>query len=68
MSETVIAPAEADTVPLAEAARRCGIGRSTAYKLARAGQLCPGLPVLWFGSTPKVPRARLEAVLAGEVA
>ena len=65
MSETTVIAAP-DTVSLAEAARRCGIGRSTAYKLARTGWLTDGLPVLWFGSTPKVPRARLEAVLAGE--
>ena len=48
-------------VPLTEAARVLGIGRTTAYKLAKSGQLCPGLPVFRIAGL-KVCRAQLDKI------
>lgn len=55
------------TVSLAEAARVLGIGTSTAYRLAEAGELAPGIPVRRIGGTRKVLRADLERWAAGEL-
>jgi len=50
------------TVP--EAARRIGIGRTTAYRLAREkGELLPGVPVIQVGPRLLVSKARLHAAL-----
>lgn len=48
------------TVTVEEAARLLGIGRGTAYELARTG----GLPVLRLGRRIVVPRAALERMVA----
>lgn len=55
-----------DTVSVQEAAERLGIGLTLAYRLARDGELTPGLKVLKFGRTMRVPRVPLEKLLAGE--
>ena len=52
--------AMAQTVSVEEAAEALGIGRNTAYKLARKGQL-PG--VIELGKRMVVSRAVLERVL-----
>ena len=49
-------------VPLSEAMRVLGLPRTTAYKLAKSGQLCPGLPVFYIGGY-KVTRAQLSRVV-----
>lgn len=47
------------TVSVPNAGRILGIGRSTAYRLAREGSL----PVLKLGRKLRVPRAALEEML-----
>lgn len=55
---------EPQTFSLTEAAAILGIGRSTAYRLAReTGQLTDGLPVIWIGSMPKISRILLDRLL-----
>jgi excisionase family DNA binding protein len=49
------------TVDLVTAAQALGIGRTTAYQLARAGDL--PLPVLRLGARYRVPTAALLQVL-----
>ena len=46
-----------------EAGRLCGVSRPTAYKLAAQNIL----PVLRLGHRLVVPKARLEAMLKGEL-
>ena len=48
-------------VPLTEAARVLGIGRTTAYELAKTGWLCPGLPVFPIAGL-KVCKAQLDKI------
>jgi hypothetical protein len=53
-------------VPLEEAARKVGIGKNTAYRLAKTGWLIPDvLPVINVNGN-KVHRAQLERFLAGD--
>ena len=47
------------TLTISETARLLGIGRNTAYELARTGQL----PALRLGKRLLVPRAALERLL-----
>ena len=49
------------TVDLVTAARALGIGRTTAYQLARAGEL--PVPVLRLGARYRVPTAALLTAL-----
>ncbi|MGP8160455.1 MAG: helix-turn-helix domain-containing protein [Candidatus Dormibacteria bacterium] len=49
------------TLTIEEAARELGIGRSSAYAAARAGEL----PALRIGRRLVIPRSALEAWLAG---
>lgn len=49
------------TVDLVTAARALGIGRTTAYQLARAGEL--PVPVLRLGARYRVPTAALLSAL-----
>jgi len=52
------------TVPLKEAARRLGVGRWLAYRLAPTGWLVPGrVPVLQVGRKFVVPVAPLAEAL-----
>jgi excisionase family DNA binding protein len=50
------------TMSIEEAARALGVSRGLAYELARTG----GLPVLRLGRRIVVPRAQLEAMVAGQ--
>lgn len=54
-------------VPLDHARKELGIGRSSAYILAKTGELMPGLPVYRIGGVWKVSRAQLERVIAGDI-
>ncbi len=54
-----------ETLTVEEAAALLGIGRATAYHLAKNGRIGP-VPVLRFGRRLLIPRAALERVLAGE--
>ncbi len=59
---------EPQTLTVEEAAKVLRIGRTAAYALARewrATKGASGLPVLELGRTLRVPRAALEAMLAG---
>ena len=56
---------EAATVSLAEAAKYLGIGRTTAYEVAKTGELIPGVPVIRIASRYVVPRAKLIAAVEG---
>jgi len=59
---------EPQTLTVEEAAKVLRIGRTAAYALARewrATNGASGLPVLELGRTLRVPRAALEAMLAG---
>ena len=59
---------EPQTLTVEEAANVLRIGRTAAYALARewrATNGASGLPVLELGRTLRVPRAALEAMLAG---
>src|SRR5690348_7000502 len=56
-------PNEAAAMTVEEAARRLGIGRNLAYRLAREG----AIPSLRLGRRILVPRARLDALLTGEL-
>lgn len=65
------APDERATLTLEETARRLGVGRSTAYDLAKRDAL--PVPVIRLGRRIVVPRAALDRVLgngcgAGEAA
>jgi hypothetical protein len=51
------------TIPLQEAARRWPLERDHAYKLARTGQLAPGVPVIKAGGRYYVPVAPFERAL-----
>ena len=51
---------ERETISLVEAGQILGIGRSTAYELARQGKL----PVLRLGRKLLVPRVALKRMLA----
>ena len=53
-------PVQPATVKVEEAARILGIGRQTAYELARQGKL----PVLRLGKRLVVPKVALERMLA----
>lgn len=68
MRGRMTAPDASDTLSIEKAARRLGISRGHAYRLAKEqGQLCDGLPVHRFGSTLKVSRLQLDQLLgAGE--
>jgi excisionase family DNA binding protein len=57
--------ASCQTLSLAEAAQVLGIGRSTAYKLARQGAL--PVPVLEIGPVLRVSAVHLERYLATAV-
>jgi len=57
MTPTPMQPA---TVKVEEAARILGIGRQTAYELARQGKI----PVLRLGKRLVVPKVALERMLA----
>lgn len=50
------------TVSISTVAKAFGIHRTTAYELARSGEL--GVPVLKLGRTLRVPTAELRRVLA----
>jgi len=53
-----------------EAAKRLRIGRTLAYQLARRYRSTggvEGLPVVAFGSTLRVPRAKLEELAGGPI-
>lgn len=54
------------TLSVAEAAERLGIGLTLAYRLAREGELAPGIPVLKFGRTMRVPSRPLDRLLGVE--
>ena len=58
-----LAPPERRTMSVEEAAIALGIGRTTAYALARAGQL-PG--VLRFGRRLVISRAAVDQLLGGQ--
>ena len=58
--DNVTLQTEAATVNIAEAARLLGIGRQTAYLLARQGKL----PALRLGKRLVVPKVALEQMLA----
>ena len=49
-----------ETVSVPDAGRKLGIGRCTAYRLARENKL----PVLRLGKKVRVPRVALERMLA----
>lgn len=54
------------TVSLEQSAAYLGIGRNTAYTLARRdGELMPGVPVLRIASRWRVPRSKLIAAVEG---
>lgn len=53
---------EALTLSIDATARLLGIGRGLAYELARTGEI----PVIRLGRRMLVPKARLEALLAGD--
>lgn len=54
-------------VPLDAARAELGIGRTTAYLLAKEhGELVPGVPVFRIRGTWKVNRAQLDRFKAGE--
>ena len=52
----------AETVSVGEAARRLGVGRSTAYAAVARGEI----PALRFGRRLVVPCAALDRLLRGE--
>lgn len=54
---------KAATMTVDDAARELGISRHTAYQCAKTGQI----PTIRLGKRLVVPRARLEAMLRGEV-
>lgn len=55
-------------VPLDHARKELGIGRSSAYMLARdKGELMMGLPVFRIGGVWKVSRAQLDRIVAGDI-
>ena len=56
---------QTETVDVIEAGRRLGVGRATAYKLAKSGNL-GGVRVLRVGRKFRVPVRGLERVLLGE--
>ena len=61
-------PTEPHTLTVEEAAKVLRIGRTAAYALAREWRATngkSGIPVLELGRTLRVPRAALEAMLAG---
>ena len=62
---TLPPPVDLNSLPpmldLLQAARLLGIGRTTAYQLARTGQF--PVPVLRIGASYKVPTAPLRALL-----
>jgi len=60
--KTEAAPKPA-TMTVDDAARELGISRHTAYQCAKTGQI----PTIRLGKRLVVPRARLEAMLRGEV-
>ncbi len=51
-----------ETLTIIETAQVLGVGRSTAYELARTGQI----PILRLGRRLLVPRVALQRLLAGE--
>lgn len=55
-------PIQRETVTVPEAARRLGIGRSTAFAAAKRGDL----PSIRIGGRVVVPIAALDRLLAGE--
>lgn len=59
------ATAEARTYTVPQAARLLGLSRGFAYQMAGTGELA-GVKVLRVGSRLLVPRAALDALLAGE--
>ncbi len=55
-------------VPLDQARTELGIGRTTAYLLAKERcELMPGLPVFRIRGSWKVSRAQLDRIIRGEV-
>ena len=52
---------EAATMSIQEAGRHLGIGRDQANAAAKAGTI----PVIWFGTRGRVPRAALARLLSG---
>jgi excisionase family DNA binding protein len=61
MNERGLGATSRRTLTIDEAARELGIGRSSAYAAARAGEL----PALRIGRRLVIPRSALEAWLAG---
>ena len=55
---------ERETLTVEETARRLGIGRSAAYKLAARNEL--PVPTLRIGKRLLIPRAALDRLLGGE--
>lgn len=55
-----------DTITVDEAARRLGISRSAAYEAIRRDGSLAGVPTIRVGSRIVLPRARFEALVAGE--
>jgi len=51
------------TLSVSEAARLLGIGRGLACRLARRGELAPGVPVLRLGGRYRVPARSLAQAL-----
>jgi len=63
----VLEARERRTTSVEEAARALGVGRTTAYLLAREqGRLCDGVPVLRVGSRLVVPLVPLLRALGIE--
>jgi hypothetical protein len=60
---------EPETTDVVTAARRLGISRGLAYKLAKTGQLVDGVPVLKAGDDRYVvPTAALDRALGQDAA
>jgi excisionase family DNA binding protein len=62
--QTRIAPTKSSpaTMSIEDAARELGIGRHTAYRCAKQGQI----PTIRLGRRILVPRAKLEALLRAD--
>lgn len=61
----VTAPPEANLVRIPEAARRLGIGRSTAYRLIKEGKWPTAL--VRIGGSQLVPRAEIDRLSSPSV-
>ena len=54
-------------ISLEEAAAIVGIGKNSRYRAAKAGELCPGVPIVKVGGLYRVPVAPLEHVLGTQL-